>query len=41
VPTGDRELTAWHERLGNTTLAVRVEAGRGATVEFTLPVPSQ
>jgi plastocyanin len=41
VPPGERELVAWHERLGNTTLPVRVEAGRGASVEFTLPVPAQ
>ena len=40
VPTGDRELVAWHERLGNTTMPVRVEPGRGASVEFTLPVPA-
>ena len=41
VPTGDREVVAWHERLGNTTVPVRVEPGRGASVEFTLPVPAQ
>jgi plastocyanin len=41
VPPGDRELVAWHERLGNTTLPVRVEPGRSASVEFTLPVPAQ
>jgi plastocyanin len=41
VPAGDRELVAWHERLGNTTLPLRVEPGRGASVEFTLPVPAQ
>jgi hypothetical protein len=41
VPAGDRRLTAWHERLGDTTIPVRVETGRGATVEFTLPVPAQ
>jgi plastocyanin len=41
VPAGDRQLTAWHERLGDTTMPVRVEPGRGASVEFTLPVPAQ
>jgi plastocyanin len=41
VPAGERRLTAWHERLGDTTIPIRVEPGRGASVEFTLPVPAQ
>ena len=41
VPAGTRELTAWHERLGETTLSVRLDAGRSSTVEFMLPVPRQ
>lgn len=41
VPLGDREITAWHERLGDTTLPVRVESGRAGTMEFVLPVPAQ
>jgi plastocyanin len=41
VPPGDREITAWHERLGDTTARVRVEAGRITTADFTLPVPAQ
>ena len=43
LPTSPRatvQLVAWHERLGNTTMPVRVEPGRGASVEFTLPVPA-
>jgi plastocyanin len=39
VPPGQREITAWHERLGDTTLAVRIEGGRPAVADFTLPVP--
>jgi plastocyanin len=39
VPDGDREITAWHERLGDTTDRVRVEAGRVTTANFVLPVP--
>jgi plastocyanin len=39
VPPGDREITAWHERLGDTTLHVRVDSGRPATADFVLPVP--
>jgi plastocyanin len=41
VPPGDREITAWHERLGETTLRVRVEAGRATVADFTLPVPPE
>jgi plastocyanin len=39
VPPGEHEITAWHERLGDTTVALRLEGGRPATADFTLPVP--
>lgn len=39
VPPGDREITAWHERLGDTTLRIRVDTGRPAIADFVLPVP--
>jgi plastocyanin len=41
VPPGNREITAWHERLGDTTVTVRVEPGRPAAADFVLPVPEQ
>ena len=41
MPTGDRQITAWHARLGDTTLRVRVESGRVAVADFILPVPEQ
>jgi plastocyanin len=41
VPPGEREITAWHERLGDTTVPVRVEIGRPAAVDFVLPVPAK
>lgn len=41
LPPGDRDITAWHERLGDTTLRVRLEPGRAASADFTLPVPAQ
>ncbi len=41
VPAGDRQITAWHERLGDTTLRLRVESGRPAAADFVLPVPEQ
>jgi plastocyanin len=39
IPAGQRLITAWHERLGDTTLRVRVEAGLPVTADFVLPVP--
>jgi plastocyanin len=39
VPPGQHEVTAWHERLGDTTVTLRIEGGRPATADFTLPVP--
>src|SRR5687767_12126195 len=39
VPPGERQITAWHERLGDTTLPVRVIAGRSSAADFVLPVP--
>jgi plastocyanin len=41
LPPGQHEITAWHERLGDTSESVRVVAGRPATVDFVLPVPRQ
>ncbi len=41
LPPGDLEITAWHERLGDTTQRVRVEERRVTEVEFVLPVPSR
>ena len=41
LPPGMHQVTAWHERLGDTTQQLRVEGGRAATVDFVLPVPAQ
>jgi plastocyanin len=41
VPAGDHQITAWHERLGDTTVNVRLEAGRALETDFTLPVPEK
>lgn len=41
VPSGMHQITAWHERLGDTTLPLHVEPGRPATIDFVLPVPAQ
>jgi plastocyanin len=41
VPPGGRQITAWHERLGDFTVPVRLEAGRATEADFVLPVPAQ
>src|SRR6266850_7523835 len=37
VPPGTRQITAFHERLGDTTQQVRIEPGRATIVDFVLP----
>jgi hypothetical protein len=41
VPAGTHQITAWHERLGDTTMELKVEPGRSTTIDFVLPVPAQ
>ena len=41
VPSGERQITAWHERLGDTTVSVRIEPGRTLQADFILPVPDK
>jgi plastocyanin len=41
VPAGNQEITAWHERLGDTTARLRIESGKPAVADFVLPVPAQ
>ena len=41
VPSGRHRIVAWHERVGERTLTVRVEAGQTATVNLTVPVEDQ
>jgi plastocyanin len=41
VPAGEREITAWHERLGDTTLRLRIESGQPTAANFVLPVPEK
>ena len=38
VPPGTYQLSAWHERIGETTKSIKVVAGESASVEFSLPV---
>jgi plastocyanin len=41
LPPGVRDIAAWHERLGETTVRVRAEAGQAVAADFTLPVPAR
>jgi plastocyanin len=38
VPAGMHQVVAWHERIGESTDEVKVEAGRTVRVDFALPV---
>jgi plastocyanin len=41
LPPGTYEVSAWHERIGESTQTVRVDAGRTVRVEFALPVETR
>jgi plastocyanin len=38
VPPGTYQVSAWHERIGETTKPIQIVAGDDAHVEFSLPV---
>ena len=38
VPAGTYQISAWHERIGESTNTVQVEPGRTARVDFALPM---
>jgi hypothetical protein len=38
VPAGQYTVVGWHERVGERTAAVQVQAGRTTTVDLTVPV---
>jgi len=38
VPAGQYTLVGWHERVGERSTAVQVQAGRATTVDLTVPV---
>jgi plastocyanin len=39
VPVGQYTIVGWHERVGERTDRIRVEAGKAASIELTVPVP--
>jgi plastocyanin len=38
VPVGTHQISAWHERIGDSVTTIRVEGGRTARIEFELPM---
>lgn len=38
VPAGTYKVSAWHERIGESTQSVRIEAGRPSEIQFALPI---
>jgi plastocyanin len=38
VPAGDYTVTAWHERIGDSSRQITVENGRAAGLQFSLPI---
>jgi plastocyanin len=41
VPPGEYRLSAWHERIGESSKAIVVEANRTVRIEFALPVRTE
>ncbi|HEY2434593.1 MAG TPA: hypothetical protein VGI12_18110 [Vicinamibacterales bacterium] len=41
VPSGTFTVTAWHERIGDNSQRVTVEAGHAAALQFALPITSK
>jgi len=38
VPAGSYQISAWHERIGESSNTIKVEAGRTARIGFELPM---
>jgi len=38
IPPGSYKVSAWHERIGENSLPVKIEAGRTAEIQFGLPI---
>lgn len=38
VPAGTYKVSAWHERIGESTQSVRIEPGRPSEIQFALPI---
>jgi len=38
VPAGTYKVSAWHERIGDNSQPVKIDAGRASEVQFSLPI---
>jgi plastocyanin len=38
IPAGTYKVSAWHERIGENSQPIKVEAGRATEVQFSLPI---
>lgn len=38
VPAGSYKVSAWHERIGENSQSVTIDAGRTSDIQFTLPI---
>lgn len=38
IPEGTYQVSAWHERIGQHSQSVRIEAGRTSEIQFALPI---
>lgn len=41
VPAGTYNVSAWHERIGEHSQPVKIEAGRSSDIQFMLPIASK
>jgi hypothetical protein len=41
IPPGSYKVSAWHERIGENSQPVRIDAGRTADIQFALPIGSK
>jgi plastocyanin len=41
VPVGTHQISAWHDRAGESVKSIRIDAGRTARIEFELPMDEQ
>ena len=41
IPAGAYTVSAWHERIGDSTQAVTIEAGRTSVLQFSLPIEAK
>jgi hypothetical protein len=38
IPPGSYKVSAWHERIGENSQPVKIDAGRSSEIQFALPI---